>query len=59
MHVPHQIRWKMGDKTQPGTLIGYGDDTKGYRVLVRGQITLSRDVRLNEELRGPEEMGSW
>jgi len=57
-HVPHQFRRKMGDKAKPGTFMSYAEDTKGYRVLINGRITLSRDVRFNEELRGPEAMGA-
>ena len=57
-HVPHQVRRKMGDKAKPGTFMGYADDTKGDKVLINGRITLSRDVRFNEELRWPEAMGA-
>ena len=53
-HVPHQVRREMGDKAKMGTFMGYGEDTKGYKVLLNGRIVLSRDVRFNEALRGPE-----
>jgi len=56
-HVPHQVRRKMGDKAKVGTFMGYGEDTKGYKVLLNGRIVLSRDVRFKEELRGPEAIG--
>jgi len=44
----------MSDKAKMGTFMGYGEDTEGYKVLLNGRIVLSRDVRFNEELRGPE-----
>jgi len=56
-HVPHQVRRKMGDKAKVGTFMGYGEDTKGYKVLLNGRIVLSRDVRFNEQFRGPEAIG--
>jgi len=51
------VRRKKGDKAKVGTFMGYGEDTKGYKVLLNGRIVLSRDVRFNEELRGPEAIG--
>jgi len=44
----------MSDKAKMGTFMGYGEDTEGYKVLLNGKNVLSRDVRLNEELRGPK-----
>jgi len=53
-HVRHQVCRKMDDKTEVSKLMGFGEDTMGYKVLFIGRIVLSRDVRFNEELRGAE-----
>lgn len=34
--------------------MGYGEDTKGYKILLNGKISLCHDVRFNEELRGTD-----
>lgn len=47
----------MGEKAQLGTFMGYDADTKGDKVLLNGNISLCRGVRLFNELRGPETAG--
>ena len=42
---------KVGPVALPGQLLGYCPDKKGYRVLVKGAIYASRDVRFDERVR--------
>jgi len=56
-HVPHQVRRMMGEKAEVDRFMGYGEDTKGCKVLLNGRFVLSRDVRFKEELRRPEAIG--
>lgn len=51
-HVPSAVRNKMGDKGIPGTLMGYAEGSKAYRVLCGGRIFTSRDVRFDEARSG-------
>lgn len=52
IHVPDELRKKLDSKAQPGWLVGYGEDTKGWIVLepISRKFIMSRDVILNEDL---------
>ena len=54
IHVPRDKRRKLDPKAKKCIFVGYGKETKGYRLfdLVRGKITFSWDVVLNEEAYG-------
>jgi hypothetical protein len=49
-HVPKDERGKLDQKAKKYTFVGYGEETKGYRLYksVRGKIIFSRDVVFNE-----------
>ena len=49
-HVPAEKRGKLDEKAQLGILVGYGIESKGYRVLCldKMQILVSRDVFISE-----------
>lgn len=46
VHVPKQLRKKMGKKAIKGTLIGYEDDD-GYRIWSGAKMLKSRDITFN------------
>jgi hypothetical protein len=48
VHVPKENRKKLDDKAVEGTLMGYGETSLLYRILLNGKIKLYRDVRFNE-----------
>ena len=49
-HVPKDERGKFDSKARKCILLGYGQETKGYRLfdLIRRKVLHSRDVRFNE-----------
>ena len=53
-HVPKDERGKLDHKAKKYIFVGYGEETKGYRLYdsVRGKIIFSRDVVFNEENSG-------
>ena len=50
-HVPKEERGKLDSKAKKCTFVGYGNETKGYRLFdtVRQKIIFSRDVVFNEQ----------
>lgn len=52
VHVLDELRKKLDSKAQPGWLVGYGEDTKGWIVWepISRKFIMSRDVIFNEEL---------
>ena len=55
-HVPKDERKKLDSKARKCILLGYGTETKGYRLYdpQRGRVFHSRDVKFNESSRGIE-----
>ncbi len=51
MHVPKDERGKLDPKSKKCILLGYGRETKGYRLfdITRQKVVHSRDVQFNEE----------
>ena len=49
-HVPKDERSKLDSKARKCILLGYGQETKGYRLFdtTRGKVIYSRDVKFNE-----------
>lgn len=49
-HIPKDERHKLDAKARKGIFLGYGEQTKGYRLYdtTRGRVFYSRDVRFNE-----------
>ena len=49
-HVPKDERGKFDTKARKCILLGYGEETKDYRLydVSKGQILYSRDVQFNE-----------
>ena len=48
-HVPKEKRHKLEDRSKRGIMIGYGDNKKGYRILLEDNtIITSRDVIFDE-----------
>lgn len=45
VYTPKDIRGKLQPRAQVGLFRGYGKDQKGYRVLVKGRVISSRDVK--------------
>ena len=51
--VPAELRRKLDNTSQRGTMIGYGAGTKAYRILLdSGDVVISRDVIFDETARG-------
>ena len=50
-HIPKDERGKFDSKARKCILLGYGQETKGYRLFdtTRGKVIHSRDVRFNEK----------
>ena len=55
-HVPKDERSKLDVKAQKCVLLGYGTDTKRYRLLIQESEKLfySRDIKLNESSLGKQ-----
>ena len=53
-HIPKDERDKLDSKARKCILLGYGQETKGYRLFdpIRGKVLHSRDVRFNENEKG-------
>ena len=53
-HIPKDERGKFDLKARKCILLGYGQETKGYRLFdpIRGKVIHSRDVRFNEDQKG-------
>ena len=49
-HIPKDERHKLDAKARKSIFLGYGEETKGYRLYdtTRGRVFYSRDVRFNE-----------
>lgn len=50
--VPKQKRDKLDPRSVPGVFVGYDQNSKAYRVLVKGDIVVSRDVMFDEQRTG-------
>jgi len=52
IHVLKEKRNKLGASGKKGILMGYGENTKGYRIYVAGQmeVIISHDVTFNEDM---------
>jgi hypothetical protein len=48
MHIPKEKRQKLDSHTQRGVHVGYGETTKGWRVLLGDKVVFSRDVEFDE-----------
>ena len=59
-HIPKDERPKLNSKARKSILIGYGTETKGYRLYdpKRGKVFYSRDVQVNEMECGVEKESS-
>ena len=55
-HVPKDERGKLDSKAKKCILVGYGEETKGYRLYdpIHAKIFFSRDVVFNERKCGTE-----
>ena len=54
-HVPKGKRDKLDSRTIKGVMVGYGENSKGWRVLMSdGRVELSRDVIFDETLHPPK-----
>ena len=55
-HIPKDERDKFDSKARKCILLGYGQETKGYRLFdpIRGKVLHSRDVRFNENEKDSE-----
>ena len=51
VHVPKEERGKLDSKSKKCIFVGYGNETKGYRLFdtVQQKIIFSRDVVFNEQ----------
>jgi len=51
-HVPKEKRNKLGASGKKGIFMGYGENTKGYRIYVAGQreVVISHDVTFDEDM---------
>jgi len=51
-HVPKEKRNKLGASGKKGIFVGYGENTKGYRIYVAGQreVIISHDVTFDEDM---------
>ena len=58
-HVPKDERQKLDSKMRKCILLGYGQETKGYRLYDpnRGKVFHSRDVKFNESEKEKESEG--
>jgi hypothetical protein len=52
LHVPKEKRSKLDPSGRKGTLVGYSESSKAYRIYIPGQrqIEVSRDVIFEEEI---------
>ena len=59
-HIAKDERKKLDGKARKCILLGYGNETKGYRLYdpAQSRVIYSRDVRFNEYVRGFEEKRS-
>jgi len=49
VHIPHEKRKKLDEVSQRGVLVGYHENTKGWRILLDNQkFVVSRDVIFDE-----------
>ena len=51
-HVPKEKRNKLGASGKKGNFVGYGENTKGYRIYVAGQreVVISHDVTFDKDM---------
>eukprot|EP00170_Pyropia_yezoensis_P005414 contig_22006_g5428 len=58
VYTPHDIRTKLQPRAERGILLGYAENQKGYRVLVKNKVEVSRDVRFDKTVSGrsPDKM---
>ena len=51
-HVPKEKRNKLGASGKKGIFLGYGENTKGYRIYVAGQreVEISHDVTFDDDM---------
>ena len=51
-HVSKEKRNKLGASGKKGIFVGYGENTKGYRIYVAGQreVVISHDVTFDEDM---------
>ena len=51
-HVPKEKRNKLGASGKKGIFVGYGENTKGYRIYVADQreVVISHDVTFDEDM---------
>lgn len=54
VYTPHDIRNKLQPRAERGILLGYAANQKGYRVLVKNKVKVSRDVRFDETVVGQQ-----
>ena len=57
IHTPKEKRGKLDDVSTPGIMVGYAENTKGYRILLDDQetVVISRDVVFDETSRRGKE----
>ena len=51
-HVPKQLRRKLDPLSEKGLFIGYQPDSKAYRVLIDGRVSIAKDVTFVENQQG-------
>lgn len=58
VQIPKCKRQKLDDASVEGTLVGYGENVKGYRILINGsnKIIVSKDVKFEERFSFTQEI---
>ena len=51
-HVPKQLRRKLDPLSEKGLFMGYQPDSKAYRVLIDGRVSIARDLTFVESQQG-------